>query len=148
MVQSARLAKGAHEVKVLLASAAQTATSTGEAAVRLPIADAYAFVLDVTVDESTTADKLDVFIQTRIDDGGGANWLDVVHFTQHDGDVGAKQYVSKLVKSVALTEYEVGSALAETTVRPLMGDEWRVRFTVVDDSASASYTFSVTAIPM
>lgn len=147
MSGSARPAKSTHEVVLMQASAAQVATNTGVAAVRLPVADAYGFILDITADESTTADKLDVYIQTRFDDGG-ENWLDVVHFTQNNGDDGATQYVSKIVKAIAVTEYEVGTALAETTVRHLMGDEWRVRWTVLDDSGSASYTFSVSAMPM
>ena len=147
MAGSARPVKSAHEVVVMQASSVQTATNAGVASVRLPIADAYGFILDVTVDESTVADKLDVFIQTRFDDGG-ENWLDVVHFTQHDGNAGAKQYVTKTVKALVQTEFEVGSALAEANVRHLMGDEWRVRWTVLDDSGSASYTFSLTAIPM
>lgn len=146
---SARGSKAAHEVATLLASAAQTATSTGEAAVRLPVADAYAFVLDVTAAATDVGDTLNVFVQTRIDDGAGANWLDVVHFTEVLGNGGSKQYVSKIVPVLDTAEYEVGTALGAAAVRNLAGDEWRVRFAIVDAGTdNASFTFSVTAMPM
>lgn len=140
------LVKKDFDAKTLLASAAQTATSTGETAIRLPgMVNAFAFTLDITVDESTAADLLDVFIQTKAD---GSKWTDVVHFTQNAGDDGAKRYVEKVAASPAFAGFEVGSALAAGEVRDLIGDEWRVRFTVNDDSGSASFTFSVTACPM
>lgn len=150
MAGSARLAKSAHEVKTLLASAAQTATSTGETAVRLPVADAYAFILDLTNAATDVDDTLDVFIQTRVDDGGGANWLDVVHFTQILGNgSNTLQFVSKISRSLATVEYEVGSALGAAAVRNILGDEYRVRFAIVDPGdADQTFTFSVTAMPM
>ncbi len=136
--------KQTYEAVTLQASAAKTATGNGSE-VRMDVASAYAFTLDVTVDESTVADKLDVFVQTKLD---GTNWTDVVHFTQHDGNAGAKRYVTKIASQLGEAEFEVGSALAEATVRDLMGDAWRVRWAVVDDSGSASFTFSVTGVPM
>lgn len=142
----ALLPKRDYDATTLLASAAQTATSTGEAAVRMAgMVNAFAFTMDVTVDEQTAADLLDVFVQTKLD---GTNWVDVVHFPQHAGDDGAKRYIEKVAASPAFAGFENGAALGAGAVRDLVGDEWRVRFTVVDDSGSASITFSVIACPM
>ena len=141
-----------NEAVVMLASAARTASANGDS-VRLldgpksagQPASAISFVLDVTVDEQTAADKLDVYIQTKAD---GTNWLDVVHFTQHDGNVGAKRYLAKIAAAAAEAMFEVGSALAEDAVRNLFGVEWRVRVVIVNDSTNASFTFSVSATPI
>jgi hypothetical protein len=139
------LPKKDYDAKALLASAARTATSTGEA-VRLPgTVSAIAFTLDVTVDESTAADTLDVYIQTKLD---GTNWTDVVHFPQHVGNAGAKRYIAKITAVPTLAGFEVGTALGAGEVRDLLGDDWLVRFDVTDDSGSASFTFSVVACPM
>jgi hypothetical protein len=62
--------------------------------------------------------------------------------------VGAKRYISKITAHVATAEFENGTALGAAAVRNLMGDEWRARWAVTDDSGNASYTFSVTGIPM
>lgn len=141
----ALLTKRDYDATTLLASAARTTSSNGSG-VRLPgMVNALAFTLDVTVDESTGADKLDAYIQTKID---GTNWLDVIHFTQHDGNAGAKRYVAKIEANTSVSEFEVGSALTETNARDLLGDEWRVKWTITDDSGNASFTFSVVACPM
>lgn len=135
-----------HYARTLLASAARTATSTGEAAVRLPRADAYAFTLVVTAAATDAGDTLDVFVQTKLD---GTNWTDVVAFTQVLGNGGAKRYIAKVVAALAQDDFEVGSALSAGEVRHLIGDEWRVRFAIADVSTDdASFTFSVSAIPM
>lgn len=138
-------AKRMQDAVTLLASGTLAASANG-AAVQLPgMVNAIAFVLDVTVDESTTADKLDVYIQTQVD---GTNWVDVHRFTQHDGDAGAKRYFAKILADVATSEFENGAALGEAASRNLLGDKWRVRTVITDNSGSASYTFSVTACPM
>lgn len=133
------------ESVVLLASGAKTVTSTGEAPVRLQsMIRGIAFTLDVTVDEETVDDLLDVFVQTRLD---RSNWTDVVHFPQHLGNAGVKRYIEKVVATPAVAGFEVGTALGAGAVRDLIGDAWRVRFVIDDDSASASFTFAVTACP-
>lgn len=133
------------ESVTLLASGAQTATSTGTTPVFMPPAAAYAFVLDVTAAATDTGDTLDVFVQTKI----GSSWYDVVHFTQVLGDGGAKEYVSKVTAGAALTEYETGTALGAAAVRDLCGDQWRARFAITDAGTdNASFTFSVVGIPM
>lgn len=137
--------KKVYDATTLQASTTQT-SSTNSAAVRLPgRVKALAFILDITVDESSTADKLDVYIQTKLD---GTNWLDVVHFTQANGDDGAKRYVAKIESTRAVTEFENGTALTETNARDLFGSDWRVKTAITDNSGSASFTFSVVACPM
>lgn len=134
--------------QVLASSAARTATGNGDSVKLLHRSRDYVglqFTLDVTADESTAADKLDVFIQTKAD---GTNWVDVAHFTQHDGNAGAARYHTKIVKHLAEAEFLNATALAEASVRDLFGEEWRARWAITDDSGSASYTFSVVAMPI
>ncbi len=126
---------------VLLASAAQTATGTGDAVV-LDGFEALVFQCELTAAATDVGDTLDVFVQTTID---GTTWLDVVHFTQMLGNGGAKRFVSKVSASLALTEYETGTALGAAAVRHVFGSQWRVRWAVVDADADASFTFSVKA---
>ncbi len=130
----------------LFASTARTAASGNSSEFRFSATPGGLYaVLDVTVDASTSADKLDVFVQTKID---GANWLDVMHFTQHDGDAGAKRYIAKIQRDAAEADVEVLAALAESTVRNIVGTDLRARFAITDDSASASFTFSLTVRPL
>ena len=139
--------KGAHDVVTLLASGARTSTSTGTAAVRLPVPlNAVAIVLDVSAGADDIDDTLNVFIQTKLD---GTNWVDVVHFTEVLGNAAVKRFVAKLAAPIAMTMFNNATALGAAAVRDLLGDEWRVRWVIVDPTGSdASFTFSVTAIPM
>lgn len=136
------------EPVVLLASAARTATGSGDA-VRLleglfgGPCRGMALVLDVTEAATAAGDTLDVAVQTKLD---GTNWLDVAAFTQVLGNGGAKRYVAKLSGEQAQAMFEVGSALAAGSVRHLLGLEWRVRWTIAEADA-ASFTFSVVAVP-
>lgn len=140
------MAKQAYDKVELLASAARTAATGTGSAVKLPgMVNGIVFSLDVTVDESTAADKLDVYVSTMVD---GTNYVDVLHFTQHDGNAGAKRYFAKLTAGAALTEFETASALGAAAIRALLGDEWVVRWEITDDSGDASFTFSVSACPM
>jgi len=137
-----------YEAYELVASAARTVTANGDAVFLVEghtNLQALVFSLDVTVDESTAADKLNVFIQSKLD---GTNWTDIAHFTEHDGNAGAERYYSKVVVSGAEAEFLNSAALAEATVRDMIGQELRARWAITDDSGSASYTFSVTATPM
>jgi hypothetical protein len=129
------------------ASAARTATgNTQSTPFTLPRGmQACVFMLDVTVDESTSADLLDVYVQTRFN---GEDWIDVVHFTQHLGNAGATRYIAKVTAALAEAEFLTSAALAAAGVRNLIGDDWAIRWTVVDDSTNASFTFSVSACPI
>ena len=140
-------AKTAFDVETLLASGARTA-SDASALVKLARAPSgFAFILDITVDEQVAADTLDVYIQTKLD---GTNWVDVVHFTQWLGNGAAapQRYIAKVTAGGACPHFDPTTALPATSVRNLMGDDWRVNYVIVDTSGNASFTFSVTAIPM
>lgn len=130
----------------LVASAARTATGVSDA-VRLPDApNGYGFVFDVSAAATAAGDTLDMKIQTKID---GTNWLDVVVFTQVLGNGGAKRYIAKVSSNGAQTMFENGSALAAGSIRNLVGDEWRCAWSITDATTDdASFTFSVTAMPM
>jgi len=141
------IAKQVHDKVTITASAAVTVTGNDAAVTLMPgLVNAFSFVLDVTAAATDAGDKLDVYVQTKID---GTNWVDVVHFTQVLGNGGAKRYVAKIVADAALAEFENGSALGAAAIRGLLGDEWRCRWVVVDAGTdNASWTFSVVACPM
>lgn len=141
-------ARAQYLATTLLASAARTDTAgTNGDAVRLPDApNGYAFVLDVTAAATATGDTLDVQVQTLID---GTNWVPVCSFTQVLGDGGAKRHVGKISSNGAQTMFEASASLAAGSIRNLCGDAYRVRWVIVDATTdNASFTFSVTAIPM
>lgn len=134
----------------LLASAARTSNTGNGSAVEMFDSDrardhlsAVQLVLDVTAAATQAGDKLDVFVQTQLDD---TNWIDVVHFTQLDGDGGAKRYVEKIVAGAAEAGFETASALAAGEVRHLIGRRWRVRWVITESGGDdESFTFSVQA---
>jgi len=139
--------KKAHDVVTLLASTTTPAgaVDTNGAAIRLPaIQNAVVFILSVTAAATDAADTLDVKVQTMLD---GTNWVDVVAFTQVLGDGGALKHVAKISASAAEAMFK-DAALAAGSVRNLLGDEWRVNHVQVDGDSDATFTFSVTAIPM
>jgi hypothetical protein len=130
--------------KALLASVTATTTSTGTTATRIPDhQEAVIAYLDVTAAATGDAlDKLDVYVQTKI----GDEWLDVIRFTQIDGDSGAVTYVAKVEVNTACAEYETGTGLAEANARDIIGDQWRTRYVITDGAGAGthSFTFSVT----
>ena len=116
-------------------------------AVKLPgMVNGIVFVLDVTAAATAAGDTLDVAVQTLVD---GTNYVDVVAFTQVLGNGGAKRHIGKVTGDAALTMFEGGAALAAGSVRGILGDAWRVKYTQVDDGdQNAIFTFKVTALPM
>lgn len=144
-----------YEAPVMLTSVARVNTATGTAtstaigsgnAVDFPNAIGLVFSLIQTAADNDSTDKLDVFIQTKI----GDNWIDIVHFTQTDGNgTDALTYYAKVAANLAQDDFEVGTALTESNVRHLMGREFRARWVIIDSGdGDASFTFSVIAIPM
>jgi len=106
----------------------------------------FTFVLDVTASASLLGDWLAVYVQTMLD---GVGWVDVVRFGTVTGDLGTARRVATLRAALAQAEFETGTGLAAEAVRHLLGDEWRVRWDIERGcSVLASFTFSVTAIPM
>lgn len=144
-----------NEVKELLASAARTASGNGDAVVLLDptlnlSAQAYIFWLEVTAAATDSGDHLDVYIQTTFDD---STWVDVLHFTQLDGNTSVttpKRYVAKLIPNAAEAEFENASALAEATARDIIsGGKVRVRYAITDAGTdNASFTFSVRGVAL
>lgn len=142
-----RAPKTADERVLILASAARGATAgTAGSAVKMPVAEGYGFVLDVTAAATDVDDTLDVAIQTLVD---GTNWVTVVSFTQCLGNGGTKRHIAKINASVAQAMFEGAAALAAGSVRNWIGDAWRARWVIVDPGAgAASFTFSVSGMPM
>lgn len=135
-----------HDFVTLLASTVETATDNGTSVRLASMPNAMAFTLDLTAAATDVGDTLDVYVQTMAD---GTNWVDVVHFTQCLGNGGALTYIAKIVADVTTAEFEDGAPLGAPAVRNVLGDEWRVRWAIVDAGvANASFTFSVVACPM
>ncbi len=141
-------AKRTHDVVVVQAAITTTGAiaSTNTASVRLPgMVNAIVFVCDVSAAATDTADTLNIKVQTKVD---GTNWVDVIHFTEILGDGGAKRFVAKLLANTAETLFADAVLAAGTTVRHLLGDEWRINYVQVDADADSSFTWKVTACPM
>lgn len=126
----------------LLASGAITATSSGTAAVNLDGFDADALIvqLDVTAAALAVGDTLDMFVQTTVD---GTNWVDIVHFTQVLGNGGVKRFFAKVGRPTVETMFENATALAAASVRNLLGNQFRTRYTIA--GATPNFTVSVKA---
>lgn len=140
--------KKVYDVVTMLASAARIKTAgTNSDDIHLPgMVRGFLFTLNVTAAATDNADTLDVSIRTKAD---GANWLDVVHFTQVLGDGGAKIYAAKVGASVAQGIYSADAALnAGDAARQVIGDVWRVNWVIIDAGTNATFTFAVTACPM
>jgi len=134
-------------VATLLASAARTSSGTAAISLTRDFSEAIsaALLLDVTVDESTAADRLNVYVQHSLD--GGTTYDDIGHFTEHAGNGGAKQYRMQWVRDITPTDPErliAAASLGAGVVQAgPVGPDWRIQWAVTDDSGSASFTFSV-----
>lgn len=138
------------EIVRLLASGARTTASTvtGDAVNLLEgfeTANGAVFVLDLTDAKAAVGDKLDAYIQAKLDDD---NWVDIVHFTQVLGN-GSDDltYVAKIGAGLAETQFEVGTALTSGSVRNLLASGIRYKYVITDGGAHGqSFTFSISAI--
>ena len=142
------LPRSASVSRTLLESAARTVTAGANGdAVYLPDAhNGYAFVLSLTAAATDVGDTLDAQVQTSLD--GGTTWTPIASFTQCLGNGGAKVHIAKVSSNGAVTMFENAAALAAGSIRNLCGDQYRVRWVIVDADADASFTFSVTACAM
>lgn len=140
------------QVTTLRASSAQTAaaetgTIANGGAVTYEAAFTQAvFVLDVTALATETADKLDVYVDVSFD--GGTLWVNVVHFTQLDGDGSASKEVAVIAHDPSVEDmHVVTSDLAEGATRQIgLGTQVRYRSAVTDASTdNASFTWSLKA---
>jgi len=123
-----------------------TVAATGTLTADIPNAIALAFILDITNCTTDATDHLDVYVQTLI----GEDWIDVVHFTQIDGNGSdTLLYIAKINANTAETMFETSSALAESTVRNMFGRKLRVRYVVTDSGdGNALFTFAVRMVTM
>jgi hypothetical protein len=136
--------------QTLLASAARTATGQGTAVTGLYQFTTATVMLDITVDESTSADTLSVLIQRLMPDQTA--WDSIARFTTALGDAGASQQVIDLVSTAsaggarAVDSSTTSPTITSGAIRDVSWtDQWRVIWIIVDDSGSASFTFSVRA---
>lgn len=133
------------------ASGTDTSYGTGNNIIDLtgagPI-NAVAFELNCTVQAADVGDKLDVYVQTSLD--GGSTWVDIVHFTQILGNVGAaKVYYAKVENAAALTEFETGTALGAAAHRDFLGTHLRAKIAITNDAdatVDSSFTFSLIGV--
>jgi len=147
---------------VLVASAAHagstvsgtdTSYGTGNAIIDLtkagPVKE-IAFELNCSAQAKDSGDTLDVYVQTSLD--GGTTWVDVVHFTQILGNVGAaKVYYAKIAAVTALTMFETGTALTAGNVRDLIGTHLRAKIAIGNDAdatVDTSFTFGLIAVAL
>jgi hypothetical protein len=141
----------------MVASAARTASGTGSAFGdnQDSLADytSATFMLDVTADESTSADLLDVLVQRLLPDL--STWDTIGRFEQLGGDNGADKYVLDISNGSAdnigrdVDDNVTAAAsvtLSANAVRDVAwGEQVRIAWIINDDSTSASFTFSVDA---
>lgn len=128
--------------KVIATGTAVATSSTGTTPVNLVTPPSeVVFTLDVTSAATAAGDTLDVTVQTLI----GAQWIDVVRFTQVLGNGGAKCHVMKIALDQAQATFENATSLTAGTLRNLFGDQWRAKWTVASASAPL-FTFTVNAI--
>ncbi len=70
--------KKSHDAQTVVASAARTATGTGDVFYLPPLIGGAVFVLDLTNAATDVGDTLDAYIQTKAD---GTNWIDATGAT-------------------------------------------------------------------
>ena len=138
-----------YSVTELAPSAARIVTANLDAARLARAVNGFIFIYDYTVNATVVGDTCDVYVQTKLDGTGGVaagNWTDVVHFPQVLGTDAAGRRHAKILAAGVLLEGDNTAALAAGQVRHAIGDDWRIR--VVIAGANASFTFSVTAMPV
>ena len=103
-------------------------------------------ILDITADATATGDKLDVYVDTSFEDGAYGSWVNIGHFTQHDGDGSPAKYVQSFSATPPASQGAiVDTDLAEaTTLQIGFGDHIRIRAKTTETD-TAAFTFEVTA---
>ena len=131
------------------ASALKNASGTATAVTGLSPYTTATFLLDVTVDESTSADKFYALIQRLLPDG--STWDTIASFPEHLGNAGAEKYVLDITASAAAGARKADDDNDAPVISPgqvrdvAWGDQLRAAWDIVDASGSAAITFSVTA---
>ena len=133
----------------LVASAAITASGNGGTLAKdYGNAKAATFYLTISADESTAADRLNVYIQSSFD--GGTTLQDFASFTQAAGNDANAGFVEQLswVRDTNDNEQQLATdagLTAGNVENGPVGNQWRVKWVVIDDSGSASFTTKVDA---
>ncbi len=128
----------------ILASQTTTSSNTGTTAAQLPsVPNGLYFLLDVTAQDDDVDDTLNIQVQTSL----GGVWIDVIAFEEVLGNGTARKYLSDLLRTnTTFTQSNPGSTLSAGGRRHIFGDEYRVRWQIVDPTGSdASFTFSIIA---
>jgi hypothetical protein len=131
------------------ASALKDESGTATAVTGLSPYTTATFFLDVTVDESTSADKFYALIQRLLPDG--STWDTIASFPEHLGNAGAEKYVLDITASAAAGARKADDDNDVPVISPgqvrdvAWGDQLRAAWDIVDASGSAAITFSVTA---
>lgn len=106
------------------------------------------FEYSLTAAATEVGDTLDVFIDTSFD--GGTTWLNIVHFAQSTGTSEPDRAVAIVNpnSSVMTAPTDVASDAAAGAVRHFLGDQVRVRYTMVQAATNdnESFTFVVNAM--
>jgi len=142
---TANLGRPYSDVVELADESAATATGTGTA-VAAPGGriGAMQFIFDLTSAASTGSDTLDVYVETTLD---GTNWIEIVHFAQVTGSATTYQMAGKIVAGLKEDLFTTSATLAASAHRDLFGSQYRAKWTITDDSGSASFAFTVNMLP-
>ncbi len=132
----------------LLASAARVASGNSGNLVGYAPYTSATFTLTISADESTSADLLDVYIQRLLPDN--TTYEDIVHFTQALGNAGntGVQDIADVYAGASAGIFDAtpnDGTMAVGVADLQWGDVLRVKWVIVDDSASASFTFKIDA---
>jgi hypothetical protein len=130
----------------LAASAARTASATGDGVDIKGYWNKALLYFDVTDQATEVGDTLDVYVDVSPD--GGTTWINAAHFTQVVGNGSASSEIAVLNAATPGTSTVVVTAsAAAAAVRPMVfGNQMRARWAITDTGTdNASFTFSVTA---
>lgn len=100
-------------------------------------------ILDLDNADTDAGDTLDIFLDASID---GTLYYNFVHFTQIAGNTAAGQYFAISGAQAAAEEAISSDVSAGGTPRTFLGRYIRVRHTLVDADANATFTYSLKMI--
>ena len=98
----------------------------------------------MTAGDELPESTLDVYLQTTID---GTNWIDVIHFTQLNGEQTGRKLVSKICGAAAEATCDITTSLDAGHVRNIFGSLWRVRW-VLAGGGGVGFGFQVCVAAM
>ena len=131
------------EIVTLAASAARTASASGDWVYVGGERLAVCIVLDITASATAAGDTLDVFIDASFD--GTNSIANIAHFTQQAGNGSAARYYAMIAPGFDTVTTTITSDAAAGVVRgTVIAPYYRARWALVDGGgADTSHTFSV-----